>query len=182
MSMKWECDKSAAGHALAPARDEEALWSGWACSHCGERFAWPGDPDSFELPLMERVVEVDALALMLDGSTSPKSGMRLVGLVGSLASGLSYSGGAPLLERYLRTEDDVAQAILELEGSAGTFFGDVTLFRAPLISAGLLAEAAWEAAPKHKKTSDSIVTRNLEAAAILRDGWRPGKRAKRRAS
>lgn len=178
--MKWACKESALGHALAPARDEEALWSGWKCAHCGELFKRPGDSDSYELPLMESVVEVDALALMLDGSTSPKSGMRLVGHVESLASRQAYPLlVSPLLERYLRTEADVAQAILELEGSAGTFFGDVTLFRAPLIVAGHLAEAAWEAAPKHKKTSDSIVTRNLEAAALLRDGWRPG--AKRRA-
>lgn len=175
--MRWACEKSEAGHALAPARDEVALWSGWACSHCDERFKRPGDSDSYELPLMDSVDEVDELALMLDGSTSPKTRMRLVGHVGPLAS----RQPPILLERYLGTEADVAQAILELEGTASTFFDDIILFSGPLIAAGHLANAAWKAAPKHKKTSDSIATRNLEAAALLRDGWRPGKSAKRRA-
>lgn len=173
--MKWACEKSEVGHALAPARDEEALWSGWACSHCGERFARPGDSDSYELPLMERVVEVNALALMLDGSTSPVTKMRLIGHVRSMAS--PYAGHVSLLERYLRTEADVAQAILELEGNS-----DAWASGGDCIENSDLALRAWSKTPKSKINADSIAERFLRAAALLRDGWRPGKRAKRRAS
>lgn len=170
--MRWACEKSEAGHALAPARDEEALWSGWACSHCGERFARPSDLDSFELPLMERVVEVDALALMLDGTMSPKTGMRLVGHVGPLAS----RQPPILLERYLGTEADVAQAILELECNA-----DAWARGGDCIWNSELAVRAWSKAPKSKTNADAIAERFLKAAALLRDGWRPGG-AKRKAS
>lgn len=169
--MKWTCEKSATGHALAPARDEEALWSGWACSHCGERFKRRGDPDSYELPLMSSVVEVDELALMLDGTTSPRTGMRLVGCVRFLESGMSFSGGGPLLERYLKTEADVAQAILELEGLA-----DWRPYNGPSpIQQGTLADQALKHAGFYRSHNKDIDTFILKAAARLRDGWRPKK-------
>lgn len=167
--MRWACEKSEAGHALAPARDEVALWSGWACSHCDERFKRPGDSDSYELPLMDSVDEVDELALMLDGSTSPKTRMRLVGHVGPLAS----RQPPILLERYLKTEADVAQAILELEGLADwrPCNGPSPIQQDELASHAL-QHVGFFGCPK--EDSDACI---LEAAARLRDGWRPGQRS-----
>lgn len=166
--MKWACKESALGHALAPARDEEALWSGWKCAHCGELFKRPGDSDSYELPLMESVVEVDALALMLDGHVD--GGWRAsAGWVHELERRSVESG----LFMHVDGEwAEVAEAILELEAWADSLLHDEP--SAPMLM-GQLAMDAWT---KVKRVTDEV-PRLLEASALLRDGWRPG--AKRRA-
>lgn len=172
--MRWACEKSEAGHALAPARDEVALWSGWACSHCDERFKRPGDSDSYELPLMDSVDEVDELALMLDGFCA-KDGWRAPQAWGRA---LETNGqGSPLA--FALTDArfaDVAQAIFELESdgwlwmcSRGGY--DVTFSR--MGRQALLAVSTAMFADQAMSQRASL--RRLEAAAKLRDGWRPSK-------
>ncbi len=53
------------GHVLERAMEiidgeSRAPWVGWRCVHCGDRFSLPGEPDRYDLPLMERV-EVEEL-------------------------------------------------------------------------------------------------------------------------
>lgn len=158
--MRWACEKSATGHALAPAFDKVALWSGWQCSHCGERFKRPRDSDSYELPLMDSVVEVDELALMLDGTCHDD------GDGGLWVRDLERCGDDSWLSKRLAMEgmnEGVAQAILELEGAADNTW-----------SMGPLALKAWHRSRRSATSGERIIDISLEAAAKLRDGWRPG--------
>lgn len=71
--MKWECwyrrghqyPGAYRGHVLERAMEiidgeSRTPWVGWRCVHCGDRFTLPGEPDRYDLPLMERV-EVEEL-------------------------------------------------------------------------------------------------------------------------
>lgn len=70
--MKWACKESVLtsysgeyrGHVLERAMEiidgeSRTPWVGWRCVHCGDRFALPGEPDRYDLPLMERVETED---------------------------------------------------------------------------------------------------------------------------
>lgn len=171
--MRWVCSGAPTevsgrgyyGHVLVPHQDHEALWSGWRCARCGELFHAPGSPDNWELPLADETEEVDELAPMLDGTRSADRGedrtdnAYRVGSLGILA-----------LVPHLQHAEwaAVAEAILELEANA-----DAWLTGDPPIDNGDLAIKAWAKAPKNTTSAESIATRYFEAAALLRDGWRP---------
>jgi hypothetical protein len=109
-------------------------------------------------------VEVDALALMLDG-------VRGYYRRGEAVFWLEKFGGASMLGTLLARPGmaDVAEAILELEAWADWISSDADDSYCPE-TLGELGRAA-RAACKHIPRRPSIVF--LEAAARLRDGWRP---------
>ncbi|MGL4442446.1 MAG: hypothetical protein ACRCU1_02395 [Alsobacter sp.] len=119
-------------------------------------------------------VEVDALALMLDGVVIDAMGesLRVGGAfsVDQLQREPSLSAMAQL-STWLDLAD-VAEAILELEGSADAWLGKSTC-----LPCSRLAQMAWKQAAKRDRGTGldarKIGRRYLEAAAILRDGWRP---------
>jgi hypothetical protein len=65
--MRWECARLPAmesrayyGHVLERAMEiidgeSRTPWVGWRCVRCGDRFSLPGEPDRYDMPLMERV-------------------------------------------------------------------------------------------------------------------------------
>jgi hypothetical protein len=108
---------------------------------------------------------VDALALMLDGHVTRDGRFDRTNVA------CLEKGGHCDLMYYSKFAPDVAQAIGELEAladwspSAGP--RDLEIELEPL------ARAAFEAAGGLDMRSNQIDTCLLEAAAILRDGWRP---------
>ena len=121
-------------------------------------------------------VKVDALALMLDGAGAGV--FRFAhGNVRVLESGADGNFGSttPAMEQYAARPEwaEVAEAILELEAWADWYDSDHGA-SCPMACGDLAcqAEAAvgWMAHPQFEY---------LEAAALLRDGWRPRKGSKR---
>lgn len=119
-------------------------------------------------------VEVDALALMLDGASNPR---LCIANVNELERPPPY-GQRPLMERYVDQHEwaEVAEAIMELEGMADWLTRDEEEDEAP--DFGSLADAALRQsmrtlrARRGRWVAHDI--EHLEAAALLRDGWRPG--------
>jgi hypothetical protein len=118
-------------------------------------------------------VEVDALALMLDGAVN--EWCHRFGRINLefLIERRRYNNPPPQLERAAAMPEwtEVAEAILELEAWAD--YNDGCALDRP--SFGPLAVAA----DRHVRPAGSTVDSMLEAAALLRDGWRPRKRSKR---
>lgn len=117
-------------------------------------------------------VEVDALALMLDGVNDDGWRFNEVNIK-SLERDSVYGGQVPLLERTVAQSQwaEIADAILELEAWADWWHTSDNDDR-PFLSGYKLSSLAAKA-HRHasRYASDEIL---LEAAALLRDGWRPG--------
>lgn len=119
-------------------------------------------------------VEVDALALMLDGANGDLYRFSRVS-VEVLEWGASASGNKPGMARAVAHPEwaEVAEAILQLEAWADWFDSDHGSDR-PMARGDLALQAraavGWMSHPQFEY---------LEAAALLRDGWRPRKRSKR---
>jgi hypothetical protein len=118
-------------------------------------------------------VEVDALALMTDGllcwpkvdGDGRQPPLRRLGAREIRALEEDPAGEAA---RVLMVHAAVAEAILELEANADAWLtGGACVENAPL------AVKAWGRAPANVASRELIATRYLEAAALLRDGWRP---------
>lgn len=91
-------------------------WVGWRCVDCGDRFALPGEPDRYDLPLMEKVEAEDlpteareaaALLLALCASTPA---------ISSEAEGAIYGGA----RRYDAAEHALVSGVATLAGNAWT--------------------------------------------------------------
>lgn len=131
----------------------------WRCARCGGCTA--------------DVIEVDALALMLEGSRG------FYRLLRRSVSWLEERGAASMLSAQLARPGftEVAEAILELEGNA-----DGWMCGSAINENGELAITAWEQAPPNTANAESIAMRYLEASALLRDGWRPRGASARRSA
>ena len=158
---EWECIASPAsdygGHALEPVHAVgNPAWPAWRCIHC--------------VDVVSIAVEVDALALMMDGTPTllGRAGQRQV-------ENRSHHGGSCILQRKAERSPDVAEAILELEGYADIWPGDEWLPGGPPLAA--LANAVLHAVRNRSIETGQLIwgrPQLLEAAALLRDGWRPG--------
>lgn len=153
----WMCEAASGpgyrGHALAT-----GAGSGWRCSRCGVH------PDC--------VIEVDALALMLDGHCDAEGWRVSTGWVRELERNGEESGLA--IRRDMKAYREVAQAIFELESLA-----DWRPFERPFecngwpFILGDLAESALRHVGFYSCDEGATDATILEAAACLRDGWRP---------
>ena len=121
-------------------------------------------------------VEVDALALMLDGASIGVIRFGDVNVRSLVVGGTHGVGGKEaLMTSYAAAPEwaEVAEAILQLEAWADWFDSDHGSDR-PMARGDLALQAraavGWMSHPQFEY---------LEAAARLRDGWRPGRRGKR---
>lgn len=113
-------------------------------------------------------VEVDPLALMLDGAAVSRGGFRF----NSENVECLEEGGPSLMATSLKLAQwaEVTEAILELEAWADWMLNDDSLPSAPKELSSLAADALSHSSARNKR---GTVLCLLEAAALLRDGWRP---------
>ncbi len=100
-----------------------------------------------------------SLTLMCDGIVRPETGLR---------SSLLVNGDTLTYDEFVDESDPVQVAIFELEARADWWLSPDDETSTPFQPAGI-GEAALKATP----VGSTLADWHLEAAALLRDGWRP---------
>lgn len=151
--------------------DKRAVFcAGWAGAMQATDLSSPEELGQAYIRWLEKEEEgVDPLALMLDGAALwPNEPDARFGSSNVANLEVPSVGSAMRFQTEKPEVAEVAQAIFELEANA-----DAWLHGGVLVKNGDLALRAWDAAPVNPASADGIATRYLEAAARLRDGWRP---------
>lgn len=148
---------------------KEAFYAGWHMSEWHQNASGPALDVAYASwrDAEARKVEVDALALMLDGTTLWSNRNRFGR---TNVTVLEESPTSAAMTYVLKEESgiaEVAEAILELEAWAD-WYASRPLNPWPPIYLGEFALLAYADTP-----GSGEVYRCLEAAARLRDGWRP---------
>lgn len=129
-------------------------------------------------------IEVDAdadgdftLALMLDGVVGPNVRFNQAN-IWCLANLRRWENSAMATEvRNNEASREKAQAILELEGHADWWLNEDPLAPQPEqfsdLATSVLVEVTFESPAERPVPAQVMAEQHLEAAARLRDGWRP---------